>query len=179
MPVPGSSGVILRAGLVLALITGAAACSPQPAVDQDAVVAPGGFVADTKPVPQVRWAAAEVAAGTPLKVVLLQEAGPGISRQGTRVEARITEAVVVGNLVAVPAGSVVHGVVVEASPGHAGAGGAASLTLLFERITTPTGADSALVARHRRRGTEAEVVMRKDMPFMVMLEKPMSIQVKQ
>ena len=172
--------VVLLAGPALLLLAIEVGCSRGPG-EEPAPAAAGGrpaFVPDTKPPPPIRWVDSEVPAGTSLKVVLLQRLAVGSARPGDRFEARVTEAVVVGDLVAVPAGSIAHGVVVESAPGRMSPGGLATLTLNIERLSTPTGASAELQARYRRRGPDAEAAIDKDAPLIVMLEKPMSIQVK-
>lgn len=164
--------------VVLPLVT---ACGPGPAengAESRPPAAPQGFVPDTKPAPPVRWVDATVPGGTPLKLALLHEVATATAGPGDRFEARLAEAVVVGDLVAVPAGSILHGVVVESVPGSASPGGVATLTILFERVSTPTGATADLRARYRRRGPGGRAVLEQDATLTVMLEAPMAIQVK-
>jgi hypothetical protein len=181
MPFAMSSAVVAFAALalVLPLVT---ACGSGPAEEGAAPQRPAatpGFVPDTKPAPPVRWVDATVPGGTPLKLALLQAVGTAESKAGDRFEARLTEAVVVGEMVAVPAGSILHGVVVESAPGGASPGGLATLTLLFERLSTPTGAGADMRARYRRRGPGDRAVLEKDATLTVMLESPLAIQVRQ
>lgn len=171
---------VLRAGAALALVLCAACSSPAPEAEgAGATATVPGFVPDTKPAPPVRWVDSEVPGGTPLKLVLIQPVAAATSRQGDRIEARVTEAVVVGDLVAVPSGSIAHGVVVESLRGSMAPGGVASLTILFERLSTPTGAGAPMRARYRQRGPEDVVALKQDALLTVMLEQPMTIQVKQ
>jgi hypothetical protein len=156
------------------------ACAGRPAGEAEPAAVSGSpqFVPDTKPPPPVRWVDVEVPAGTPLKTVMLQRVGVGTSRPGDRFEAKVTEAVVVGDFVAIPAGSIAHGVVAEATPGRTAPGGGGSLTLVIDRLSTPTGASAELQARYRRRGADADMAIDRDAPLIVRLEKTLSIQVK-
>jgi hypothetical protein len=71
--------------------------------------------------------------------------GSASSHPGDAVTARILDPVIVGERVALPAGSRVHGRVSDAVPARKGlrekAGG---LTLSFERVVTPIGAGASI-----------------------------------
>jgi hypothetical protein len=110
--------------------------------------APAGLVPDTKPAPPVRWVDATVPQGTRLALALVDRVGSDTSRRGDLFRSRITEALVQGEMVVIPAGSMVFGVVGQATPARTGfknKGG--SMVLAFSRISTPTGAGADLTAR--------------------------------
>jgi len=166
-----------RPGLIAAfasVLLGAGGCSsseqtasvPPPAAN------PGGFVPDTKPVPEVRWIEATVPQGTTIKLSMIDTLSPETSKQGDPFRTLVTEAVMVDGIVVVPSGSNIMGRVTEVTP--------TTLHLRFERIDTPTGASASLKARlsdakqgNGRRG------MISTAPLSVVLEEPLRIRVKQ
>jgi predicted Ser/Thr protein kinase len=90
------------------------------------------------PVPQaVRLT---VPAGTEIHLALEKSVGSSSSHAGDPFTARTTAAVVIGNRVGIPAGSVVHGHVRDAVPAKKGLSDkAGSLTLSFDKVVTPSG----------------------------------------
>jgi hypothetical protein len=86
-------------------------------------------------------------AGTEVHLALDAAAGSGQSRAGDNLTARVTDPVVMGSRVVIPAGSRVHGRVVEATPARKGlADKAGSLSLAFDSISTPVGFGAAMSA---------------------------------
>jgi len=86
-------------------------------------------------------------AGTEIRLALDMAARSGTSRAGDNLPARITDPVVMGSRVVIPAGSRVHGRVVEATPAKMGlADKAGSLSLSFDSLSTPVGFGAAMSA---------------------------------
>ena len=86
-------------------------------------------------------------AGTEVHLALDTAVGSGQSRAGDNLTARVTEPVVMGSRVVIPAGSRVHGRVVEATPARKGlADKAGSLSLSFDSVSTPVGFGAAMSA---------------------------------
>jgi hypothetical protein len=107
-----------------------------------------GFIPDTKPAPPIRWVDATVEAGTRLALTMVDRVGSDSGKRGDSFKARLAEALVQGDMVVLPAGSTVYGVVARVTPAGTGfknRGG--SMVLAFSRITTPTGAGADLSAR--------------------------------
>lgn len=133
------------------------------------------FVPDTKPAPAVRWAEASLPAGTEMQVILLDRLNSHLNRIGDRFMAQVTEAVVLGDTVVVPAGSTLNGVVAQ------GRGG--SLALAFNEITTPTGATAGIKARlsgsPASAGSRLDGVLEAHARMTLVLEEPLNIKVKQ
>ena len=85
--------------------------------------------------------------GTEIRLTLDTAVGSSSSHAGDPFTARITDPVIAGDRVAIPAGSRVHGRVGEAIPAKKGLsdkGG--SLTLSFDRVMTPGGLDAPMTA---------------------------------
>ena len=92
--------------------------------------------------PQPRVVRVTVPEGTEVHMTLASEVGSATSQVGDRVTGTTTEAVVIGDRVAIPAGSTVHGQVTGVDPAKKGLkisekGGAVALE--FTRVTTPSG----------------------------------------
>lgn len=107
-----------------------------------------GLVPDNKPAPAVRWIDATVPQGTTLSLATIDRIGSDTGRRGDLFKARLAEAVIQGEMVVIPAGSTVFGVVAQVTSARTGfknKGG--SLLLAFSRISTPTGAGADLTAR--------------------------------
>ena len=84
---------------------------------------------------------------TALKVKMEDALDSGTSQPGDHFVATLLEAVIVGDRVALAAGSTIEGTVTDVIPAKKGikeSGGA--LTLNFEKITTPTGETAAMSA---------------------------------
>jgi len=154
---------------LVALVSAGCTQSPGPATAKEPSEGAGGFVADTKPVPQVRWQDATVPKGTPIKLTMIDTLSPQTSHRGDMFRALVTDALMVKGMVVVPSGSNVLGVVSEIAP--------ETLKLRFDRIDTPTGASAPLKARLVQ-GTTGPV-MRSNSPMTVVLEEPLQIKVKQ
>jgi len=102
-------------------------------------------VAMTPMVP--KYVQVTLPAGTGIHLALDMAAGSATSRAGDDLTARITEPVVMGRRVAIPAGSRVHGRVVAATPARKGlADKAGSLSLAFDKVVTPEGFDAPMSA---------------------------------
>jgi serine/threonine-protein kinase len=100
-----------------------------------------------------RYAKVTVPSGTDIALTLDTPLGSETSHAGQEFTATVSEAVVVGGKVAVPAGSRLHGRVVEATPAKHGLGDkAGSLGLEFDRVSTPAGFSAPLSATFRTEG---------------------------
>jgi tRNA A-37 threonylcarbamoyl transferase component Bud32 len=85
--------------------------------------------------------------GTEIHLALDAPVGSASSHAGDSFTARITDPVVAGDRVAIPAGSSVHGRVSEAIPAKKGFGDkAGSLSLSFDRVATPVGTNAPMSA---------------------------------
>ena len=94
-----------------------------------------------------RYARVTVPPGTEIAVTLDTPLGSASSQAGQEFTATVSEAIVVGGQVALPAGSRLHGRVVEATPAKRGlANKAGSLGLAFDRVSTPGGFAAPLSA---------------------------------
>ncbi|HKQ98245.1 MAG TPA: hypothetical protein VJV75_10250 [Candidatus Polarisedimenticolia bacterium] len=87
--------------------------------------------------------------GTLMHVTLSTSVGSETSQVGDALTATTTEGIVVGNRVAIPAGSTIRGAVTQVLPGTKGLhvsekGGA--VVLSFDRVTTPQGDSEAMNA---------------------------------
>ncbi len=88
-----------------------------------------------------------VPAGTEIRLALDTALGSSSSHAGDTFTATITGPVVVGDRVAIPAGSTVHGRVSEATPAKKGLSNkAGSLSLSFDRVVTPDGLGAPMSA---------------------------------
>jgi len=100
------------------------------------------------PTPQVpETVAVTVPETTALKVKMEDALDSGTSQPGDHFMATLLEAVIVGDRVALAAGSTIEGTLTDVIPAKKGikeSGGA--LTLSFEKITTPSGENAAMSA---------------------------------
>jgi tRNA A-37 threonylcarbamoyl transferase component Bud32 len=97
-----------------------------------------------------------VPAGTELRLSLNSVLSSSTSHAGDTFTARITQAVVSGDRVALPAGSIVHGLVSEAIPARKGLSNkAGSLSLAFDRVATPDGNGAPMSAALTRAGAKS------------------------
>ena len=97
------------------------------------------------PVPET--VSVTVPQATQLKVKLDDALDSGTSQAGDHFQATLVDPVVIGDRVALPAGSTIEGTVSEVIPAKKGlkeSGGA--LTLSFDRVTTPSGETAAMRA---------------------------------
>lgn len=148
---------IIVGTLLLATVIACGGTSQQ--AESTAGPSAGGFVPDTKPAPPVRWSEATIPPGTHLELALSQALSSETSRPGDRFRARMIDAVVQGGKVVLPATSIVEGQVMNAVPAGRGAGvGGGSLSLAFEKITTPFGADAAVDARVVKTGVPMHLI---------------------
>jgi hypothetical protein len=86
-------------------------------------------------------------AGTEIPLAIDAAVGSATSQAGDEVTASISEPVLMGDRVVLPAGSRVHGRVVAANPATRGlADKAGSLSLAFDKVVTPAGFDSPMSA---------------------------------
>jgi predicted Ser/Thr protein kinase len=108
----------------------------------------------TRTLPQApRYAKVTIPSGTDIALTLDAPLGSSSSQAGQEFTATVSEAVVIGGQVAVPAGSRLHGRVVEATPAkHGLANKAGSLGLEFDRVSTPAGFSAPLSATFRAEG---------------------------
>ena len=102
----------------------------------------GGSGGGYNPPPQPRVVRVTVPEGTEVHMTLASEVGSATSQVGDRVTGTTTQAIVIGDRVAIPAGSTVHGQVTGVDPAKKGLkisekGGAVALE--FNRVTTPGG----------------------------------------
>jgi len=122
-------------GLVMGtlLFGGLSACAAQPSVQQPSQPdSPRAVAVVRLTVPQ----------GTEVHVTLSTPVGSETSQVGDSLTATTTDAVVVGDRIAIPAGSIIRGRVTEVVPGTKGLnisekGGA--VVLSFDKVTTPRG----------------------------------------
>ena len=88
-----------------------------------------------------------VPAGTEIHLTLNSPIGSSTNRVGDPFTARITDPVVTGDRVAIPAGSSVDGHVLQAIPAKKGLSEkAGSLSLSFDRVVTPAGSGASMSA---------------------------------
>ena len=90
-----------------------------------------------------------VAPGTEIHLTLSTTVGSETSQAGDALNATTTTGVLVGDRVAIPAGSTIHGQVTEVSPATKGLkvsekGGAVALS--FDKVTTPSGNTAGMSA---------------------------------
>lgn len=129
---PSRNGIgILSAGLLLAGMT---ACAAQPSAQ-----AYSPTTSTPRAVESVRLTVPE---GTQVHVTLSTPVGSETSQVGDTLTATTTDAVVIGDRIAIPAGSIVRGQVTEVVQGTKGLkisekGG--SIVLSFDKLTTPRG----------------------------------------
>jgi len=130
----------LSAALILAALV---ACSQQGALTDRKVEKPSGSPGSGRSevvrltVPQ----------GTAIHITLLSGVSSATSQTGDTFTARTTDPVVVGNRVAVPEGSTIHGQVSDVIPARKGLkekGGA--ITLAFDKVVTPAGFSAPMSA---------------------------------
>lgn len=91
-------------------------------------------------------------AGQSVNVVLLDDLSSSISRSGDSFRTRVSEDVVHDGAVVIPAGSVVRGSVVEATPLNPKIGGRAKLVLDFDRVELPSGETAPISASFEQIG---------------------------
>jgi predicted Ser/Thr protein kinase len=100
-----------------------------------------------------RYAKVTVPSGTAMALTLDAPLGSDSSRTGQEFTATLSEAVTIGGQIALPAGSRLHGRVVEATPAKHGLGDkSGSLGLEFDRVSTPAGFSAPLSASFRAEG---------------------------
>ncbi len=97
-----------------------------------------------------------VPAGTEIRLTLDAAVGSSSSHAGDTFTARITAPVIVGDRVAIPSGSRVHGGVSGVTPAGKGLGDkAGSLSLSFDRVVTPFGFGAPMSASMTRVGPKS------------------------
>mgnify|MGYP003579596840 CR=1 FL=1 len=90
--------------------------------------------------PNAQPARLRVAQGTEIHIALSEGVGSGTSQVGDTFTARTTEPVVVGDRVAIPAGSTIRGQVSAVTPAKKGLSDKGGmLTLSFDKVETPSG----------------------------------------
>ena len=99
---------------------------------------------DVAPVPKPprvpRLPKVTVPQGTEVRLALDGPVGSSMSHVGDTFTARVTDPVIAGDRVAMPAGSIVHGRVSEVTPAKKGLSGKqGALGLTFDKVVTPSG----------------------------------------
>jgi hypothetical protein len=110
---------------------------------QQASSAPSGFRAASEP----RTVRVTVPQGTEVHMTLASTIGSATSSVGDSVTGTTTSAIVIGDQVAIPSGSTIHGHITGVDPASKGLdvsekGGA--LALSFTKLTTPAGDSSSM-----------------------------------
>lgn len=108
---------------------------------------PQAEVRDVEPRPEPRSVRVTVPQGTEVHMTLSSSVGSATSHVGDTITGTTTSGVLVGDRVAIPAGSTIQGSVTGVDPATKGLkiaekGGA--LVLAFTRVTTPNGDSSAM-----------------------------------
>lgn len=137
--------------LVILLVAGLSACVQQQPVSEeaDAQQASSGMAMPRTPEPQTQAVRVTVPEGTELHVTLSSDLGSATSVVGDTLTATTTSAVVVGDRVAIPEGSTIHGRVTGVSRGAKGLdvsekGGVVAIS--FDEVTTPRGDSTSMSA---------------------------------
>jgi len=154
-----------RVGLLMTtlLVAGLCACGPQQPSSPEAdagQTTPGSSRPRASEVVRVT-----VPQGTELQVTLSTAVGSETSQVGDHLTATTTAPVVVGDRVAIPAGSTIHGSVTGVSPANKGLdisekGGA--VVLSFNEVTTPRGFStpmSASLSRFAKSGGKTAAII--------------------
>jgi hypothetical protein len=98
-----------------------------------------------------------VPAGTEVRLKLDKAVGSSASRAGETFTAQITQPILTGDRVAIPAGSRIRGHVVEAVPAKRGfAEKAGSLKLSFDQVVTPGGSGAPMSAVFTAAGSSSK-----------------------
>ncbi len=99
------------------------------------------------PPAKPRGIPATVPAGTEFRASMNAAVGSASSHVGDRITARLSQPVMSGDRVAIPAGSTLHGEVASVAPAKKGLSDkSGSLTLAFDRIVTPSGSTVPMAA---------------------------------
>lgn len=138
-----------RIGLFMAtlLVAGLSACGQQQPPAQEAEAGQTAPGSPTSRAPEV--VRVTVPQGTEVDVILSTDVGSATSQVGDSVSATTTASVVVGDQVAIPAGSTMLGEVTSVVPAKKGLkisekGGAVALS--FDKVTTPGGSSTPMSA---------------------------------
>ena len=142
---------LVRSGPALltasALIMCLAACAQQPAPEpapRQTVQEKSEPPAKPRPAQSVR---VTIPQGTEIRLTLNGSVGSSNSQAGDTFTARTTDPVVVGNRVAIPSGSTVHGQVSDVIPASKGLREKAGvITLSFDKVVTPAGFSAPMAA---------------------------------
>jgi hypothetical protein len=136
-------------GLVLAVLlaAGLSACTPQESSLEATDASQKTSASAAPPAPEA--VVVTVPRGTELSVTLSTTVGSAISHVGDSLSATTTTPIVVGDRVAIPTGSTIHGQVTGVGPATKGLdisekGGV--IVLSFDKVTTPRGQSTALSA---------------------------------
>ena len=100
-----------------------------------------------EPRPEPRSVHVTVPEGTEVHMTLSSSVGSATSQVGDTINGTVTSAVVVGDRVAIPAGSTIHGRVTGVDPATKGlkiAEKGGGIALSFTKVTTPNGDSSAM-----------------------------------
>ncbi len=166
--------------LGVAFMLAFAGCSQEP-VQQSVTV---GFVPDTKPAPPIRWVDATVPQGTMIHLTMLTALDAAANHPGDHFQARVSEGIVAGNLLAIHEGSIIDGFVAAVTPAPRGSKGRpAALSLGFKMVSTVTGAGAPLAARvsapARGAAGGAITALKVGTPITIVLDEPVRIKVRQ
>ena len=153
-----------RVGLLITtlLVAGLSACGPQQPSSPEA---DAGQTTPRSSQPRASVVRVTVPQGTELQVTLSTAVGSETSQVGDHLTATTTAPVVVGDRVAIPAGSTIHGSVTGVSPANKGLdisekGGA--VVLSFNKVTTPRGFStpmSATLSRFAKSGGKTAAII--------------------
>lgn len=134
---------------VLVVAAGLYGCGGQQAAPIAAAAAPAAGNSSTAPraAPRPRSVSLTVPGGTELHLILSSPVGSATSMVGDKLVGTTTSAIIVGDRVAIPAGSTIQGHVSAVDPATKGLkisekGG--SLQLAFTKVTTPIGDSASL-----------------------------------
>jgi serine/threonine protein kinase len=130
--------------------------SPPPVASQ--AVSPQGDVEfDPQSMKMPEKVHLSVPAGTPVHVEIDSAVGSSRSQVGDRFTARLTQPLLAGDRVAIPAGSRIQGQVIEVNPARKGLKDkAGSLKLAFQRIVTPDGSRATMSAVYAVTGRDSK-----------------------
>ena len=132
-----------------------------PAQQAPAPAQPSGFAGRSTTEPMAKAAPAPAApktafrtlgAGETFPVALIGGLSTATNHAGDSFQARVTSDVVRDGLVVVPAGTLVHGSVVESVSANPKIGGRAKLVLAFDRLELPFGQSAAISASYTALG---------------------------
>ena len=128
------------------VVAGFYGCGQQQATTETAAP-PQAEARDVEPRPEPRAVRVIVPQGTEVHMTLSSPVGSATSQVGDTITGTTTEAVVVGDRVAIPVGSTIHGRVTGVDPATKGlkiAEKGGGIVLSFTKVTTPNGDSSPM-----------------------------------